>query len=852
MDCQGSRSTGEGVERAFLPATGSRTLIDGHVVEAHPGMNLLDRFLPRIWLLAPVLACGLLVWMASVRIARVEHIMGLAGGGEVAVDAKSPTGYTGGKRVLIVPEPNDESYQWIAQTQQMLVRREWRVRHVDYDNAPFGRDVFTPSPYRWWLGGVAWVEHLFSGRPLAAAVERAALWADPIFHLLLLIATTIATRRWFGVLPATMVAIGWAGLFPLAAVFPPAQPSAHGLGIAGVVWSVLPLLAGILGPTTAAPDPRVVRRRFVLAGVAGGLGLWVNVGVQIPIIAGVIVGALSAAFLRRRGTVAENGGSTAELPWRAWAVAGVITSVVAYGVEYLPAHWRGLRLEENHPLYALAWWGAAELLVRVTAWRREGRSAWTRRSMAMSVAAGIAVASVPVTMMFREGEEFLAMHSLGSRLSNLAGSAAAGNFLSWMTTEADSLVFWATVLPVLIVVPVAGRIFLGTVAPNVRIASAIAVATVAVAVGFATANLGWWQTVSALLLVGLVVAISDRAGPPRGKWAWTGGVAMAMATGCFLLLPKQQVRNREVLSEVEVQALIERDLAHWLATRVGPEGAVVLAPPRLTMAFYYHGGLRGIGTPHPGNRDGFVAAVRLAGASSADEAQALAKRRQMTHIVIPSWDTFMDQYARLGSSKFEESLVSMLHRWLAPRWLRPVPYQLPNVAGFEGQFAAIFQAVEVQDNATALSRLAEYFVEMNQLPGAAAVMQTLEQAFPDDLDALVARAQVAIARRDSATFTRLIESVRAALARGQGESLLWDRRVSLAFVLVQAVKDQPSARKELQRCLAEIDETNLRSLTTTALGRFRIMLRRFELEIEPPELRDLARTLLPAEIREQP
>jgi hypothetical protein len=261
--------------------------------------------------------------------------------------------------------------------------------------------------------------------------------------------------------------------------------------------------------------------------------------------------------------------------------------------------------------------------------------------------------------------------------------------------------------------------------------------------------------------------------------------------------------------------------------------------------------LRGIGTPHRGNRQGFVAAARLAGASSADEGQALAKRRQVTHIVIPSWDPFMDQYARLGSSKFEDSLVAMLHRWRPPRWLRPIAYELPNVRGFEKQSVAIFQSVEVQDNAIALSRLGEYFIEMDQVANAALVAQTLEQSFPDDLDALLTRAQVAIARRDGATFSRLLEPVRAALVRGQGDFLLWDRRASLAFVLMQA-KDQNRARRELQRCLQEIDETRLRSLSTKSLYNFRIMLRRFELEIESPELRNLARVLLPAEMREQP
>src|SRR5207342_3356262 len=108
------------------------------------------------------------------RVQRVDFISGLAEP-PVLSEAASPTGYAAGLRRLIVPEHNNESYQWIAQTQQMLAHGEARVRHVDYDNAPFGREVRTPSLYRWWLGLVAWCDQIFSGRPLGQAVERAAV-----------------------------------------------------------------------------------------------------------------------------------------------------------------------------------------------------------------------------------------------------------------------------------------------------------------------------------------------------------------------------------------------------------------------------------------------------------------------------------------------------------------------------------------------------------------------------------------------------------------------------------------------------------------------------------------------------
>ncbi|MEO6994973.1 MAG: hypothetical protein ABI273_15300, partial [Lacunisphaera sp.] len=118
-------------------------------------------------LLLLLAAIGFLSWINTNRARHVSDVSDLTQTLPLPVDATSPTGYAGGIRELIVPEHNNDSYQWLAQTQQMLAGHEWRLRHVDYDNAPYGRAVRTPSPYRWWLGLATWVEHQRSSQPLA-------------------------------------------------------------------------------------------------------------------------------------------------------------------------------------------------------------------------------------------------------------------------------------------------------------------------------------------------------------------------------------------------------------------------------------------------------------------------------------------------------------------------------------------------------------------------------------------------------------------------------------------------------------------------------------------------------------
>jgi len=374
-----------------------------------------------------------------------------------------------------------------------------------------------------------------------------------------------------------------------------------------------------------------------------------------------------------------------------------------------------------------------------------------------------------------------------------------------------------------------------------------------VALGFACYQLRWWNSLDAGLLVLLtgLTAPWARTRWTTGRWAAVGALLIGLAPGAILLAQKSSAGRLESISDTEVASLIERDLAHWLARQAGPEGANVLAPPNLATSIYFHGGLTALGTPYWENKEGFYASMRIAGASSPDEALAVARARKINYIVVPSWDNFLDEYARLGADQMEHTLMASLHRWLPPRWLRPVPYHLPKVAGFEDQSVAIFELVETQDNATALSHLAEYFTEMEQPTQARAVAYALESSFPTDLGAAAARVLATQAAGDTAAFGRALNDLQTALTRGDDQTLAWDRRVSVAIALVEGRRfDQ--AREQARRSLAEVTEAHLRSLTTISLHRLLVMSRGFGLEIGDPRLREIAQRLLPAELRDHP
>ena len=56
------------------------------------------------------------------------------------------------------------------------------------------------------------------------------------------------------------------------------------------------------------------------------------------------------------------------------------------------------------------------------------------------------------------------------------------------------------------------------------------------------------------------------------------------------------------------------------------------------------------------------------------------------------------------------------------------------------------------------------------------------------------------------------------------------------------------AREQVRRCLAELNEKKLRSLTAGLLYNFQVLAHALELPIADPKLRQLAQELLPAEL----
>jgi hypothetical protein len=807
-----------------------------------------SRISSRIWIAVPLCALGFLIWINILRIRQVDYVSSV---GEVpAAGVSSPDVW---QPRLIVPGHVNRSYEWLDQTRQMAARGEWRVRYIDYENAPVGRVVYESSPYRWWLGLVSWCDHKVSGRSIDQSIERAALITDPLFHLLLLVVTVIFVARQFGVFPAALLAVGLAVLFPFGGEFVPGAPEERGFAQALALWSVLLLVVGSRVMHSSVANALIWSRRwFFAAGVVGGIGLWISVGNQVPVIVGIAGGALIAAWIaggvRQEKKTEEQ---AAILPWRHWAFGGAVTTLIAYLVEYFPSHVGAWEFRALHPLYGITWLGLGEVLARIVAWIQQRTLGKSFRDVVIMVLAIAAFIALPVVMWKLKNQGFLETDPSLSRLTKLSGGTVATSFWSWIIHEGITPAVGATFLPLFLTVPAAWLLARSVTGLGSRTSIAIALGPVLIALGFAFQRLSWWNGLDALLLVLLiavttVIGAAIKLGPKQ--WSWVVYVALLFLPGAIRLFPTSNRGTQNSLNENEVFGLIERDLSRWMAKHVGPRGALILAPHNLTTTCYYYGGLHGLATFDWENRDGLAAAMRIVSASTPEEAKELISRRGVTHIMIPSWDPYLDVYTRMGMGRMEGTFMNLLHLWKLPSWLRPVAYQLPVITGFEGQSVTILEVVDdEQDEAAELSRLAEYFVEMGQLDVAASVTQGLRR-YPADLGANVARAQFEVARGEMDAFAKSVEQLKNRLSNKADRSLPWDRRVSLAIILMRG-KQPDLAREQTRRCLADVDEEKLRSLSTGSLYRLQVLGKAFGLSIDDLRLRALALDLLSEDLR---
>ena len=569
-------------------------------------------------------------------------------------------------------------------------------------------------------------------------------------------------------------------------------------------------------------------------------------------ILGVGIGGIVAAIIARRGSQGGQTNPSEALPWVTWAGSGAATTLAAFLCEYFPSHLGSWKLQAIHPLYGLAWLGWGQLLATATLYIKRGRSASRTREAASALLAVAAIAGLATAMWRTHSFEFLFSDTSMHKLTRLPNGVESKNLFTLVAQIGLSPLVLCVTMPALLMGPALWLLFRRATNMRTRTEIAIAMGPVCAALVLALLRLNWWIIFDAAL-VALIATVASalylRESPQFFRPVWFLLAAAASVLGAMKAWPQVQAKDRNGLNRSEVVGLIERDLARWLVLHAPRGGGVVLAPTDVTMALYYYGGVRGLGTLDWDNRDGLQAVIRIVSATTFDEAVDLVDRHGIDLIVIPSWDVQLDTFANIGLGRLSGTFVDGLHRWILPPWLRPVPYPLPVIKGFEEQSVLVLIKTEDQSDALLMSRVADYLVETDRLSMASSASNALKR-FPADIGATVARGEVQNALGDTDDFSHAMDSLLPSLKGEKERTLPWDRRVNLAVALAQS-RHLDRAREEMQKCLADLDEDKLRFLTPGALYRFEVLGNILGMEIADPRLHELAIDLLPKEIEKR-
>ena len=594
-----------------------------------------------------------------------------------------------------------DSHVWINLTQRQVHDGTVRPHDFPYDNAPAGRERHWSSSFSWWLLVLGGLTHWIGGLPWDAAIAQSAGWANPVLFAGFLVALSAVMRRRLEAWSTGVFLVTLAALWGVQWDFSYGRPDHHGLHLMAFLGLVLGALLGGLGWTRVGPalpeeaDTFVVRLGtwrqargwFTASGVCGGLGLWIGSTQQMVCIAVLGAGATVAALLFGGPERRVDGVRFAPELWLRWSRAGALTSLAFYAIEYFPAHME-MRLEVNHPLIALGWLGAGELMVIVMLartdranLRRRGRETALRGAMGLLAASlfPLAVACGPKswfwlgdpvlirsTKVISEGRPWIDPPSVGRALHEL-----------WNYTGALSLA-----LPLALLILVWRR----------RELPAWRQAGLVVGLTLTGAFLGWtllqnrWMgfmecsLATLALLAAPCVPLPERMAKARlpvvllalavPGWAGYG----ALQVGTFAEDPV--IHARATLGDMMAAKEVAWNLRLYGDARDDTtRPARVMAPPGPSPVLHYYGGVDTVGSYYWENLPGCHVAMDFYNDEGDAVARRILKERDVDFVVATATPAFVLelQWLKLGRSD-----VAAARRTLAFRLANPAGNSTPD------------------------------------------------------------------------------------------------------------------------------------------------------------------------------
>lgn len=597
-----------------------------------------------------------------------------------------------------------DAYHWLSFTRDLRASGHFRVRHTFADNAPYGRDVHWAQLPIWMLAGMSFALERAGGLPPPLALEWAGRLLMPLAGFLFCAALFWLAARWLSSL------LAWALVLPTAFSsfydFHPLRPDHHGFQIAFAVLSLLCLLCSGMGwHRTGSPQPSVghdllptladARKRFVASGILGGMALWLGATVFAFTLFAIAAGTAFAVF---RSSPADNSVGVAFRPelFRWWGFAGAGTSLLFYLLEYAPSHF-SMRLEVNHPLYALCWLGTAECLRAVARWK-QGRATFRWQDGFLAGLGLLAAAALPAFVLFGPAAWYLPRAPLMLRLH----ARFIIEFLPlW---EAASPKVYLGHLPLLLLggaaLALTGFLSWRNRLPFAFQAPLRLLSVVAVWVFILFHWQGRWVQFLAPFFIlfaafGLAALIDGARGHsarrlPSGLPILLGILLLAQAGHAArgALRPLRQLIRVEAMDELWFKYMLQRNLMLQLKASAPGQRLRLILPAEMAPAAYYFGVGDAIGSLYWENLEGLTATAEFLGDSAAGlRAREIARERGITHVLLnQGLDDASMFYHLLDGKTDRDGLLRTVGGVLsdsagirAPGWLRQ-EYSLSSLA----------------------------------------------------------------------------------------------------------------------------------------------------------------------------
>jgi len=603
-----------------------------------------------------------------------------------------------------------DGYYWVTYARKMVSEGDLRVHWTNRDNAPFGRGVHWSSLFSWWLVVLGAFHSVFSGLPINSAIGFAAYYANPVLMGLMLLGVGWTTYRRLGNLAASVLVMILALQPALLRDFGYGRPDHHGLHLICALGFVLLAVLGGGGWVRRDDDARLsrgkgkpavadiddgfaldflqARRWFIASGIFGGCGLWIGATQQALVIGAVGVGAFAAMIGATRRVSASGGEppSAESEPtlrwapelWRLWSRVGALTSFLAYVVETFPNDF-GMSLEVNHPLFALAWLCAGEILYCIGTRRLEGTplTEYPIAKLGLMVA-GIVL--LPVLAFLGPADWYLIRDPLMLRVHSVIGEfkplfsevqnhwslakelapvllvLVGISFLLWSRTQR----FLSTLLAVSLVPSIClGVMFL----VQVRWGGLFLVVTCVVVVPllFVVQRNGLKSARSRVGALILLVAVGLQL-VPNAAWA-ISRVGTAAGGNSYMPLAEE---------------VFARDLALVMgaASDHGPRPFSVMTGLGEGSRIHFFGPARASGSLYWDNLDGVRDMVDFFADYGEEEALRIARNREIEYIIVTPDTVSMVQMLKYGNNDLEGTKKTLAYRLMisgsnVPAWCRP-------------------------------------------------------------------------------------------------------------------------------------------------------------------------------------